>query len=160
MATPLGASRARMAKAGVCGGTHWYVLQTKPKQEERADMNLRSWGIETWRPMLREPSRSVSGETVYRACPLFPNYWFARFELDSMFAKIRLTRGIQRVVGFGDCATPIDDAIIRLMQSRSGEDGFVRVVEPTRETPSKSSKARFAASLACSSGGGRRATAS
>nr|AKA59484.1 transcriptional activator RfaH [uncultured bacterium AZ_379] len=107
----------------------WYVLQTKPKQEARADSNLRRWGIETFAPKVRELDRSRAGETSYRVGPLFPNYLFARFDAAVLLAKIRLTRGIQRVVGLGEFATPIDDDIISLIQSRIGDDGFVRPSE-------------------------------
>ena len=103
----------------------WYVLQTKPKQEARAELNLQRWGIETLAPKLREPSRSRTGESSYRVVPLFPGYLFARFDATALLAKIRLTRGIQRVVGFGEYATPIDASIIDLIRSRIRDDGFV-----------------------------------
>jgi hypothetical protein len=35
-------------------GSCWYVIQTKPKQEDRADLNLRAWKIETFAPTLKE----------------------------------------------------------------------------------------------------------
>src|SRR5207248_124898 len=86
----------------------WYVLQTKPRQEVRAELNLHRWRIETLAPKLLQPNPSGSGGASYRAVPLFPGYLFARFDATAVLGKIRLTRGIQRVVGFGECATPLD----------------------------------------------------
>lgn len=103
--------------------SRWYVLQTKPKQESRAEMNLRRWQVETLSPKLREQRRSGTGGE--RVVALFPSYLFARFE-SGRAGQIRLTRGIQRIVGFGEYATPVDDEVIRLIQSRIGDDGFVR----------------------------------
>lgn len=111
----------------VVRGEQWYVVQTKPKQESRADANLRRWGVETFGPLVREARvRRGSSRAQYRASPLFPGYIFARFDAADLLSKIQLTRGVYRVVGFGEYATPIGDEIIALIRSRVGEDGFVR----------------------------------
>ncbi len=34
----------------------WYVIRAKTKQENRAEANLRSWGVETFLPRVRELS--------------------------------------------------------------------------------------------------------
>jgi transcriptional antiterminator RfaH len=116
-----------MTNAAVADRCRWYVVQTKPKQEARAESNLRRWEIETLAPKLRELWRSRTGGSSYRVAPLFPNYVFARFDAEALAAKVRLTRGIQRVVGFGEYATPVEDSIIWSIQSRIAEDGFIRV---------------------------------
>jgi transcriptional antiterminator RfaH len=116
----------------VADGRRWYVLQTKPRQEGRAEANLRSWGIETLAPRLCERRRSRGGEPSYCVAPLFPNYLFARFDAATHAAKVRLTRGVHRLIGFGECATAVDDAIVGLIKSRLGEDGLVRLPELTR----------------------------
>jgi transcriptional antiterminator RfaH len=115
-----------MIAADVPDRRRWYVVQTKPRQDVRAESNLRRWNVQTFAPKVREVRRSAGGETSYRVAPLFPNYLFARFDADVLTAKIRLTRGIQRVVGFGEYATPVDDAIVRLIQEQIADDGFVR----------------------------------
>jgi hypothetical protein len=33
--------------------SRWYVVQTKSKQEERVNSNLRAWGVETLNPKVR-----------------------------------------------------------------------------------------------------------
>jgi len=99
-------------------------VQTKPKQEARGEANLRRWNIETLAPRVRD-YRQRRAAAAARIVPLFPNYLFARFDAETLAAKIRLTRGIQRVVGFGEYATPVDDEMIELIRARIGEDGLV-----------------------------------
>jgi transcriptional antiterminator RfaH len=117
-----------MADAASFDNLHWYAVQTKPKQETRAEANLHRWGLETLLPRLREVRSSGRDARSYRVLPLFPNYLFVRFGA-YLVAKVRLTRGIQRIVGFGEYATPVDDGIIALIRSRIADDGFVRAAE-------------------------------
>ncbi len=62
--------------------------------------------------------------------PLFPGYLFARFDATQLLAKVRLTRGVHSIVGFGAAATPIDDAAIALIHGRIGDDGLVHLDGP------------------------------
>lgn len=118
-----------MIEADLRDRSRWYVVQTKPRQDERAESNLHRWNVQTFAPRVRELRRSASGETSYRVAPLFPSYLFARFDAEALTAKVRLTRGIQRVVGFGEYATPVDDSIVQLIQEQVADDGFVRARE-------------------------------
>lgn len=111
--------------------SRWYVLETKPKQETRAECNLRGWGVETLAPRIRESRRRRgSREIAYRITPLFPGYIFARFNDVDLAAKVRLTRGVRRIVGFGEHATPVDEEVIALVRGRIRGDGFVQIAEP------------------------------
>lgn len=112
------------------GSKRWYVVHTKPKQEGRAETNLQAWGIETLSPRLRERRYSARHPSAFRIAPLFPQYIFARFEADSLLSKVRLTRGVHDVVGFGEYATPVADEIITLIRNRLSDGGFVTVAEP------------------------------
>ena len=108
----------------------WYVIRTKPHQEERADSNLRAWGIETFSPWLRARHyNSLSRGLTYSIKPLFPRYIFARFNAELMYHKIRFTRGINNVIGFGGIPTIVDDSIIEILKARIGTDGFVKIGE-------------------------------
>lgn len=105
--------------------TRWYAIRTKPNQEDRACQNLIAWHVETFAPLLRKRcfGEYVAG-AVYRVEPLFRSYIFARFHVGDMLHKVRYTRGVHSVVSSSGLATPIDDEIITLIQSRA-EDGFV-----------------------------------
>jgi transcriptional antiterminator RfaH len=108
----------------------WYVIRTKPKQEDRADHNLRVLRVETFAPKLRESRcKQGTGEQAYVIKPLFPRYIFARFDIHLALRKICFARGIHSVVSFGDGPTPVDENIIALLQSRTLKDGFVRIGE-------------------------------
>jgi transcriptional antiterminator RfaH len=106
----------------------WYVVHTKPKQEARAEANLRAWGIETLMPRLCE--RRYTRTAPLRITPLFPRYLFARFSAMRLLGKVRLTRGVHAVVGLGEHATPVDDQVIALVRGRIHDDGYVRIAEP------------------------------
>jgi transcriptional antiterminator RfaH len=99
--------------------TSWYALRSKPKQEARADANLRAWGIETLLPMIRRP------QTAGSRAALFPGYLFARFHAPTMAHKIRHTRGVTQLVGMSLAPTEIDDGIIAMIRGRIGADGCV-----------------------------------
>lgn len=103
----------------------WYAVYTRPKQEFRAESNLKAWGIETFNPRAKERSRRLE-KTPRTSKQLFPRYLFARFACEELH-KITFTRGVQTVVSFGSKPTPVDDAVIFLIKSRIGEDGFVRL---------------------------------
>ena len=102
----------------------WYAVYTRPKEEFRAESNLNAWGIETFNPRARERSRRLDKKS--RAVKqLFPRYLFARFPCEDLH-KITFTRGVQTVVSFGNTPAPVDDAVIFLIKTRIGEDGFIR----------------------------------
>lgn len=82
-----------------------------------------SWGIETLAPKLMETCDSRR----CRVTPLFPRYVFASFDATMLYAKVRFTRGVEGIVGFGEHATPIDDLAIDLIRGRIQPDGFVHV---------------------------------
>jgi transcriptional antiterminator RfaH len=112
----------------------WYALQTHPLQEERATENLNAWGVETFAPKYKERrSNAFTGRPVYFTRSLFPRYMFARFDAGRMLRKVWFTRGVSKVVGFGDGPTPVEDEIIELIKSRADKDGFVQFDEELKQ---------------------------
>jgi transcriptional antiterminator RfaH len=106
----------------------WYAIQTKPKQEDRAECNLRAWNVETFAPKIRERRFNMTfGKTTYVTKLLFSRYLFAQFNASDMLHKVSFTRGVQKVIRFGLSPSPVDDEIIELMRSRRDEDGFIRI---------------------------------
>ena len=105
----------------------WYVLYTHLKQEERANENLRSWGVETLHPKLRTRRyNEFTGAPAYITQPLFPRYLLAKFNAREQLPKIRFTRGVHNVVCFGESPAPVDQDIIDLLRTRIDENGFVK----------------------------------
>jgi transcriptional antiterminator RfaH len=109
---------------------HWYAIHTHPKQEERANINLRAWGVKTLSPLIRQPrSRRFQEKPSYQVQPMFPQYIFAHFVASSSLSKVWFTRGVHNVVHFGDSITPVDDGAIALIESQLGSDSIVRLGE-------------------------------
>ncbi|RXS43043.1 transcription/translation regulatory transformer protein RfaH [Idiomarina sp. 29L] len=80
----------------------WYVIRTKPKQEERAALNLENQGFEVFAPKLtvKKLRRGVRTSVVE---PMFPNYLFVRLDdIIEQFYKIRSTYGVAGVLRFGN----------------------------------------------------------
>jgi len=96
----------------------WYAIRTKPRQEERAVENLRSWGIAILAARLK-------GHNGRRDSQLFPGYIFARFEGPKMLHNVYFTRGVAYVVSFGGVPAPISDDVIEEICSRMDENGII-----------------------------------
>lgn len=60
----------------------WYVVNTRPHQEGRADLNLRRQGFEAWLPRLKRTRRHARRWQTVLA-PLFPGYLFVRLDPDA-----------------------------------------------------------------------------
>jgi transcriptional antiterminator RfaH len=111
-------------------GAAWYVIYTKPLQEDRAAGNLRGWGIETLTPKIRERRyNQFTGKPTYLTRPFFPRYIFARFEPESLLHRVCFVRGVHSVVGFGAGPAPIDEELIEIIKLRTGMDGYVTLGE-------------------------------
>jgi transcriptional antiterminator RfaH len=106
----------------------WYAIHTNPRQEERAENNLRAWGVETYLPKIKERnSERYFSKQAWAIKPLFLRYFFARFRFDAFGHKIRYTRGVREIVSFGATPLPVEDEIIKLIQSRHDEFGYVKL---------------------------------
>lgn len=91
----------------------WYVLHTKPKQEERAAKNLDAWRVETFVPRISSQNKSCSTMEI-----LFPGYIFAFCDFSTLFRKLVFTRGIAHVVSFGGKPAPVSDELIEEIRAR------------------------------------------
>lgn len=103
----------------------WYVVQCKPRQNFRAEDNLKNQGYTCFHPIvgverIRNGKRCVVDE------PLFPGYLFIYLDTHvDNWSPIRSTRGVSRVVTFNGRPVPVEPALI---------DGIRgRLVEPMRE---------------------------
>lgn len=118
-------------KAG--GVPHWYAIYTHPKQENRAEYNLRAWNVETFNPKLKERQpNAFTGAPTSVVRQLFPRYIFARFEAETLLHKVWFTRGVHSVVSFGDRPAPVEDEAIAFIRSKNGADGFINLEEELR----------------------------
>jgi transcription elongation factor/antiterminator RfaH len=117
-----------MNDQGTWNDLTWYLVRTHPKQEDRADSNLKSFGIETLAPKFKERQyNQYTGKASQRIKPFFPSYIFARFRAKIMYHKVRYARGIRQLVSFGAYPVVVDEEIIAIIQSRIIADGFARL---------------------------------
>jgi transcriptional antiterminator RfaH len=108
----------------------WYAIHTNPRQEIRVESNLQAWGVETYLPKIKESHlNKYNNNRIWMIKPLFLRYLFARFRFNALGHKIRYTRGVRELVGFGETPLPIDDEIITLIRSRHDEFGYVKLEE-------------------------------
>jgi len=106
----------------------WYAIRTHAKQEDRAEQNLKAWGVETFFPRIRDCRfNQFTNEPSYFIKPLFPGYFFARFVLNNLLHKVRFTRGVHGVVCIGNDPAPVDDRVIEIVASQVDEAGFVKI---------------------------------
>ena len=102
---------------------HWFLLQSKPRQGVRAEENLARQGYECFYPQLRKLRKTKQGRQQVAVEPLFPGYLFVRLQqgVDS-WQPIRSTRGVQRLVTFGNRALPVDNNVIEIIRCRVAQD--------------------------------------
>ena len=95
----------------------WYTVNTKPRQEHQAVLNLQTLGVQTFYPQIqvrkrvRRVMKRVTG-------PLFPGYIFARFDLETYFRTVTYARGVRKVVSFGPKPSPVDEEVIAGINAR------------------------------------------
>ena len=104
----------------------WYVIQTKPGNEERAKTHLDNQGIETFLPLF-ETHQYCSGTIIAGIKPLFPNYLFAKLDLELHYYKVKWTRGINRILGSGNLPIPISEIVVQTIMDRSGKDNIIKL---------------------------------
>jgi transcriptional antiterminator RfaH len=108
----------------------WYVIHTRPKQEDRVENNLSTMGIQTFVPrIIKHHCNKYSDRLTHIVKPFFSNYVFAQFDVSKLLHKIRFARGVHSVVCYGTAPAPVDSWIIDTIQSQIAEDGFIRIDE-------------------------------
>lgn len=96
----------------------WYLIQTKPRQEARAQEHLQRQHFECYRPLksgeLKKRSSRLANEEE-----LFPGYLFIRMDqIHDNWYPIRSTRGVARIVTFGGHPVPVQDELIEQIRQR------------------------------------------
>lgn len=90
----------------------WFVVQTKPRQEDTALANLLQQGYTAWLPRLAVPRRRRE-RWVTVSEPLFPGYLFVQLTPGKDDpAPIRSTLGARGLVRFGQYSPQVDDTLI------------------------------------------------
>jgi len=98
--------------------TKWYVVLTKPKQEERAEEHLIAQGGEVFLPRI-QLEKILKGERTDVIEPLFPGYLFVNIEgCEQLVGSIRSTRGVRQLLKFGTKPLIVQNALIGDLKNR------------------------------------------
>jgi transcriptional antiterminator RfaH len=107
-------------KSSALSTESWYLVHTKPRQEDVALANLQRQGYECYLPQMRiERIRRRKAEIATE--PMFPRYLFIRLDSSDQgksWSPIRSTLGVSQLVHFGARAARVDDALIELLRQR------------------------------------------
>lgn len=118
-------------------GRLWYLVYTKPSQEQIALDNLTRQGYEAYLPLYEKRIRK--GRTFYkRKTALFPRYLFIHLseELDD-WGPIRSTVGVTHIVKFGNRAASIPDDLIQTLRSYENESGMQTLMDKPMQSGDK-----------------------
>lgn len=97
---------------------NWYVIQCKGGESFRAAENLGNQEYEVFHPVL-EVARKRRGKLTTISEPMFPYYLFIRLDqIVSNWRPIRSTRGVLRLLTFGDTPIPVSDDLIETLRSQ------------------------------------------
>lgn len=96
----------------------WYVIQCKGGESFRAADHLANQGYAVFHPVLNA-QRKRQGKLTTVAEPLFPYYLFIRLDqVISNWRPIRSTRGVLRLLTFGNTPVAVPDALIETLQAQ------------------------------------------
>jgi transcriptional antiterminator RfaH len=100
----------------VDGSEQWYLLHSKPRQEDLAAEHLLRQGYRVCCPKLRLPKmRRDRWELAVE--PLFPRYLFAAVRVgEQALQPLHATRGVSRVVRFGDTYARVQSTLIERLE--------------------------------------------
>lgn len=110
---------------------NWYVLQTKPKQENLVESYLNLANIEVFNPKIQEV-RYIGEKRKKITVLLFPCYVFAKLN-PSLFDLVIYTRGVRKILGVNGRPKPIKESIIETIRERIRENSYIYVPENYEE---------------------------
>jgi transcriptional antiterminator RfaH len=107
----------------------WYCLRTKPRNERLTSNFLRvENAVEVFCPFVRFERARRSGK-LWVTEAMFPGYVFARFRYISQCRQIRATRGVVKIVSFGEVPARVSSEIIGELRN-AVQDQETIVIQP------------------------------
>ena len=110
----------------------WFLIYTKPHQEERAKENLENQGFETFLPIIA--FEKIKQPKLYSLKPMFPRYLFTQYNAEkNNWVHVKSTRGVSHIVVFGKNLTKVPNPVIDYLKSKV-DDNDVLKLQTTRKT--------------------------
>ena len=107
----------------------WYVVQSKPGQEQVAEINLQRQGYITYLPRCARKRRRAARTHLIQA-PLFPGYLFVELDLEQdRWRSVNGTFGVSAIVCFGSKPSPLPQGLLRAIREREDEHGLIQLDE-------------------------------
>ena len=104
------------------GDLRWYLVRTKPREDQRAVAHLRNQAFDAFAPTCLNVR---AGRTAFRRVvePLFPGYAFVRLSVSrDDWSVLRSTRGVRGLVRFGAHTPTVPDEIVDRLRSADGSE--------------------------------------
>ncbi len=132
----------------------WKLVYTKARCESWSEANLRNQGFVTLMPRVRAGERDGGGRSF---APLFPRYLFVGHTPGRDLDTIPNTRGVLRLVYFGERPAKVPLEVIAEIRSRMDAHGIVRLEDDAAAQPlfDRRSQARMRALVKLAAAGFR-----
>ena len=106
-------------------GLKWYVVQSKPREEERALYFLERKNLQAYLPRM-EVVNIRGCRSVMKQRPLFPGYLFCRFGPEKSLAHVCWTKGVAKILPESVSPMPISEDIIAAIRDLEQKDRIIR----------------------------------
>lgn len=114
---------------------NWYLVYTKPKNEDCVAKKFFESGFEVLNPKLKE-RKYIRRKLQDAVSPLFPCYVFVKFDLLKNYRMIKYSRGVKKLVGADSMPAVVPEDIISSIRDRI-EDGVIAIRAQKFETGEK-----------------------
>ncbi len=114
-----------MQKTKPSNSGQWFVVQTKPRQEERAQYFLAQKGFKVYLPKMEVVSMRGFRRILTQKA-LFPNYIFAYFNQAESLAHVRWTEGVAKILPVSNRPQSVDDEIVEGIMRLAPKKGAIR----------------------------------
>ena len=106
-------------------GPRWYVVQTQPNAERKADAHLIRQGFQTYLPRYQKRRRHARKVDLVPA-PLFPRYMFVSIDIATQrWLAIRSTVGVSHVVCNGNEPAAVPAGVVERLKAGENAAGFI-----------------------------------
>src|SRR3989338_8629396 len=96
----------------------WYLLYTKPRSEQVAELNLKRQGYRSYLPFTLERRRHQGTYHLIKT-PMFPRYLFIQLNKETdNWSPIRSTKGVTDLVRFGGCPAKVPNDLIETLSQK------------------------------------------
>jgi transcription antitermination factor NusG len=105
----------RSTTTGPAGRLPWFALHVRTRHEAGVAAHLQGMGYEDFLPLYKTRTR-WSDRTVETETPLFPGYFFCRFDPQNRLPVLK-TPGVIQVVGYSRQPIPVEETEIEAIQA-------------------------------------------